>query len=108
MEQLVADLHRAIQGIFESDEYRIRTQAVEEELEEHQQQAMNALREMAKAKDVALLQTPTDFTLAPVRDGKPLGPDEFHTVPKKDRTRIEADIDALQGEMRTVMHQMPI
>lgn len=108
MEQLVADLHRAIQGAFESDEYRTRTQAIEEELEERQEQAMGEIRELAKEKDVALLQTPTGFTLAPVRDGKPLGPDEFHDLPKKERARLEADINALQSEMRKVMHRMPV
>ncbi|MBK1701899.1 Lon protease family protein [Thiococcus pfennigii] len=108
MEQLVTDLHRAIPGVFESDEYRTRSQALEEELEERQEQAMGALREMAKEKDVVLLQTPTGFTLAPIRNGKPLGPEEFHALPKKEQTRIEADIDALQAEMRKVMHQMPV
>jgi lon-related putative ATP-dependent protease len=108
MEQLIADLHRAIQGVFESDEYRTRTQALEEELEERQEEAMGRIRDMAKEKDVVLLQTPTGFTLAPFRDGKPMGPNEFQELPAKERARIEADINALQTEMRKVLHQMPL
>jgi lon-related putative ATP-dependent protease len=108
MTQLVEDLHRAIQGVFESDEYRTRTQALEEELEERQERAMSDIRELAKAKDVILMQTPTGFTLAPVRDGKPLGPNEFHALSEAERERIEADITSLQTEMRKALHQMPL
>lgn len=108
MEQLVEDLHRAIQGVFESDEYRTRTQALEEELEERQERAMAEIRDLAKSKDVVLLQTPTGFTLAPVREGKPMGPNEFHALPEQDRKRIEEDIDSLQTEMRKALHQMPL
>ncbi len=108
MEQLVADLHRAVQGVFESDEYRTRMQVLEEELEERQEQAMGEIRELAKKKDVVLLQTPTGFTLAPMRKGKPMGPNEFHELPEQERKRIESDINALQTEMRKVLHQMPL
>ncbi|HSO84650.1 Lon-like protease helical domain-containing protein, partial [Thiocapsa sp.] len=108
MDQLIEDLHRAIQGVFESDEYRTRTQALEEELEERQERAMSEIRELAKEKDVILLQTPTGFTLAPVRDGKPLGPNEFHALSDEDRARIEEDINSLQAEMRKALHQMPL
>jgi lon-related putative ATP-dependent protease len=108
MAQLVEDLHRAIQGVFESDEYRTRIQALEEELEERQERAMTDIRDLAKAKDVILMQTPTGFTLAPVRDGKPLGPNEFHALSGSERERIEADINRLQTEMRKALHQMPL
>lgn len=108
MDQLIEDLHRSIQGVFESDEYRTRTQALEEELEERQERAMGEIRELAKQKDVILLQTPTGFTLAPVRDGKPLGPNEFHALSEQDRARIEEDINSLQAEMRKALHQMPL
>ncbi|UHD15217.1 Lon protease family protein [Thiocapsa bogorovii] len=108
MDQLVEDLHRAIQALFESDEYRTRTQALEEELEERQERAMSEIRELAKEKDVILLQTPTGFTLAPLRDGKPLGPNEFHALSEEERARIEEDINSLQAEMRKALHQMPL
>ncbi|MBK1643126.1 ATP-dependent protease [Thiocapsa imhoffii] len=108
MEQLVAALHRSLPSLFESDEYRIHAQALAEDLEQLQERAMTEIREQAKAKDVILLQTPTGFTLAPVRDGKPLGPNEFQTLPEQDRHRIEQDIHTLQGELRKVMHQLPV
>ena len=40
MNQLIEDLHVAIPTVFESDEYRTRSQAIEEELEEQREQAL--------------------------------------------------------------------
>jgi hypothetical protein len=107
MERLVEDLHRAIQGVFESDEYRTRAQSMEEELDERQERAMGEVQAMAKDKAVALLHTPTGFTLAPLRDGKPLGVDEFNALPEEERHRIESDINDLQAELRKTMGRLP-
>ena len=108
MEQLVEDVNGAIGGVFESDEYRTRLQSVQEEFEERQEQALAGIQKKAERKDIVLLRTPAGFTLAPLRDGKPLGPDEFHALGEEERERIEADINELQKDMRKAMHQMPL
>ena len=108
MEQLIEDLHGAIGGVFESDEYRTRVQSMHEELEEQQEKAFTEIQERAKEKGVALLRTPTGITLAPLHKGKPLDPEEFHKLPEEERKRIEADVNALQEELRKVMHQLPL
>ena len=108
MEQLIEDLHGAIGGVFESDEYRTRAQSMHEELEEQQEKAFAEIQERAKEKDVALLRTPTGITLAPLHKGKPLDPEEFQKLPEDQRNRIEADVNALQEELRKVMHQLPL
>lgn len=107
MEGLVQDLHNAMTRVFESDEYHTRTQSVEEALEERQEKAMEGIQELANEKDIALVRTPTGFTLGPVRGGKVLGPDEFHELPEKEREKIEADIKELQEELRKALHQLP-
>jgi len=107
MEQLVEDLHRAIQAVFDSDEYRTRAQSIEEEMEEVQERAMSVIQAMAKDKSVVLVHTPTGFTLAPLHDGKPLGPAEFNALPEEERQRIESDIEALQAELRKTLHHVP-
>jgi lon-related putative ATP-dependent protease len=108
MEGLVNDLHSTIAGLFESEEYRTRVQALHEELEETQEQAFTRIQEQAEAKSIALLRTPSGFTLAPMRKDKPLSPDEFGKLPAEERERIEQDINALQEELRRVMHQLPL
>jgi len=107
-EQLIGDLREAIAGVFESDEYRTRVQSMHEAFEEQQEHAFDAIQQRAKDKDIALLRTPTGITLAPMREGKPIGPDAFHKLPADERERIEADVNALQEELRKVMHQVPL
>jgi lon-related putative ATP-dependent protease len=108
VEGLVNDLQQAIRGLFESDEYRTRVQSMHEELEESQEQAFNEIQQKAEAKDIAVLRTPTGLTLAPVRKGKPLDPEAFRELPEEERKQIEQDINALQEELRRVMHQLPL
>ena len=107
MEQLVEDVYRAVTAVFESDEYRTRAQAVEETLQERQEQAMSEIQEKAKQKNIALMRTPTGFTLAPVRDGHPLGLEAFRKLPKAERKQIEEDIEGLQSELRSALQKIP-
>ncbi len=69
---------------------------------------MGVIQAMAKDKSVVLVHTPTGFTLAPLHDGKPLGPAEFNALPEEERQRIESDIEALQAELRKALHHVPI
>jgi lon-related putative ATP-dependent protease len=107
-EQLIGDLQAAITGVFESDEYRTRVQAMSEAFEEQQEGAFDEIQKRAKEKDIALLRTPTGITLAPLHDGKPMGPDQFQKLSQAERERIESDVNALQDDLRKVMHQVPL
>ncbi|MEJ2455071.1 MAG: ATP-binding protein [Candidatus Thiodiazotropha sp.] len=107
MEQLVNDLHEAIPLVFESDEYHTRRQALEEQFQERQEAAMAAMQKKAEEKHIALINTPTGFTLGPMKDDKILGPEQFHKLPEKEREAIEQDVKELQEELRKTLHAVP-
>ncbi len=107
MEQLVNDLHEAIPLVFESDEYHTRRQALEEQFQERQEAAMEAMQKKAEEKHIALINTPTGFTLGPMRDDKILGPEQFQKLPEKEREAIEQDVKDLQEELRKTLHTIP-
>lgn len=107
MEQLVSDLHESIPLVFESDEYHTRRQSLEERFDERQEAAMSEMQKKAEAKHIALINTPTGFTLGPMRDGKILGPEQFHSLPEREREEIERDIKELQEELRKTLHVVP-
>jgi len=107
MEQLISDLHEAIPLVFESDEYHTRRQSLEERFDERQEAAMSEMQQKAEAKHIALINTPTGFTLGPMRDGKILGPEQFHSLPEQEREEIERDIKELQEELRKTLHVIP-
>ena len=107
MERLVQDLHEAIPGVFDSDEYRTHSQAIEEEFNEQKEQAIGEVQHNADEKQIALIRTPTGFTLAPMRKDEVLSPDEFEKLPEEDRKRIEEDTEILQEQLRKVLQQIP-
>ncbi|MBT3038692.1 MAG: AAA family ATPase [Candidatus Thiodiazotropha sp. (ex Codakia orbicularis)] len=107
MEQLVIDLQEAIPLVFESDEYHTRRQAKEDRLEERQENAMAAMQKKAEEKHIALINTPTGFTLGPKQNDKILGPEQFHKLPEKEQEAIEQDVKALQEELRKTLHAIP-
>ncbi|MDH3900471.1 MAG: AAA family ATPase [Gammaproteobacteria bacterium] len=107
MEQLIVDLHAAIPTVFESDEYRTRSQAIEEELTEKKEHALQEIQANAEKKRIALVRTPTGFTLAPVRKGEALGQEDFEKLSAKERKRIEKDTGELQEQLRKMLQEAP-
>ena len=107
MEQLVEDLYDVIPTAFESDEYRTRSQAIEEELSEKKEQALKKIQNDAENKEIGLIRTPGGFTLAPMRKDEALNPKEFEKLPKGERKRIEQDVEKLQEQLRKMLQKVP-
>jgi lon-related putative ATP-dependent protease len=107
MDILIEELGVTIPAVFQSDEYSTRAEAIDQELNERQEQAFESLNKKAEAKNIMLMRTPTGFTLAPMRDGKPIFPKEFRQLPEEERKQIEEDSNILQEELRETLHKAP-
>lgn len=107
MENLLSLLKVAVPATFESEDYRNRRQAIEEELKSKQEQAFETLQSEAKEKGIALLRTPGGLALAPVKDGEVLTPQQFDKLPEEDQARTKAEVDRLQHRLEEVMRQIP-
>ena len=107
MGQLVEDLHAAIPTVFESNEYRTRSQAIEEELNEKNEQALGEIQANAEKKHIALIHTPTGFTLAPMHKDEVLSQEDFDKLPEVKRKNIEQDIEELQEQLRNMLRESP-
>lgn len=107
MAQLVEDLQGSIPGAFEGDEYQARRRVVEQEFKDRHEQAIDEIRERARAKDVALITTPGGFAFAPLAAGEVMSPAAFHKLPEETRKRIEADIEQLEQELGERLRRLP-
>jgi len=107
MDMLIEELGVTIPEVFQSDEYNTRAEAIDQELNERQEQAFESLNKKAEAKNIMLMRTPTGFTLAPMRDGKPIFPKEFRQLPEEERKKIEQDSNVLQEELRETLLKVP-
>ena len=74
MAQLVEDLLGALPTTFQSDEYQARVQELSEQYQSREKEAFQALAEKATGANVAMIQTPSGYTLAPMKDGEVITP----------------------------------
>lgn len=107
MQKLVEELGIVLPATFESDEYRSRIQALEDELKERQEHSFATLAEEAATHGIKLFRTPSGFAFAPMQGEEVLGPDEFEKLAKDEQTRIEQDVAALQEKLQTLIRQIP-
>ena len=101
------DLRAAIPGALETNEFHARRQAIEQDLRERGEKDLQSLRAKAGEKRVAIVHTPMGFALAPIKNGEVLDPDEFAKLPEEERKRYEQDIEALGGELRARIEEIP-
>ena len=108
MARCVEDLLAAIPMVFQSDDYRERAQDLARSFSDLEEQAFQALTDKAREQGIALLRTPNGYTLAPLRDDKVLGPQEFAELPKEEQQRIEAVVDELKNDLKDVLTKVPM
>ncbi len=107
MDALVADLGVALPALFESDEYKARRGAIDEEAQSKQEDLFEGLNEKARSKSISIMRTPMGFGFAPQRNGEAIKPEVFQALEQAERDRIQGDIEALQAELRDILNQLP-
>lgn len=107
MERLVDYLRSAIPAQFESEEYRSKVKAIQQEYNELQEREIRQLGEEAEKKEIVLLRTPEGFALAPSRNREVIPPDEYDKLPQAEKDRIEADIAELQAHLEKILSHLP-
>ena len=107
MARLVDELPPAVVTALESEEYRTRRQAIDEELKARQEAALADLDQRARTQGLALIRSPLGLVLAPVRNGEVLSPDEFRKIPEPERKKTEKDLEALQDDLQKIVRRMP-
>ena len=107
MQQFVTELGTAITSAFDSDEYRSRMEAIQEEFKNREETALRELGHESVQQGVALLRTPHGFVFAPVKGDEAMGPDEFNKLPEEEQKRISAAIESFGEKLTKLLHQFP-
>ena len=107
MGTLIDDLGAALPAAFETEEYQSRRQLIEKEFQEEQKRVFEQVQEAAKAKGVAMVNTPNGIAFAPMADGEIVQPDVFEKWTEDDKTRVRGEIEALQEQMQEALRQAP-
>jgi lon-related putative ATP-dependent protease len=107
MERLVEELRSAIPATFESENYRVRRQEIEEEFRERQERALADIRRQAQERGIALIRTPMGLAFAPMRQGEVISPEEFQKLPPEEQERTQAEVAVLQEQLQKSLNQLP-
>jgi lon-related putative ATP-dependent protease len=107
MRELIEELRLAIPAAFEGDDYRAQLKAVEAETQKELEAQWRGLEERAEKEGVGILQTPTGYVLAPIREGEVIGEDEFAELPGEEREKVQDTIQRLSDELQSHIERMP-
>lgn len=107
MQQFVAELAKAISAAFESEEYRVGIEAIQEEFKQREEGALRALGQESGEKGIALLRTPHGFVFAPIKGEETMGPEDFEKLPDEEKSRIGRLIEEYGERLHKLMHQFP-
>ena len=108
MRQLIEDMLIAIPAAFESDEYRVRVQAIRDEYKSMEEAAFAEISENATRNNVILVRTPGGFTLGPMRDGEILPTKEFRKLPEDEQEVIRKITKEIEEELSAVNRKIPV
>jgi lon-related putative ATP-dependent protease len=101
------ELRSVLPALFESEDYQVRRRAIDEQFRSGQEEAFEALNAKAQAQNIAILRTPTGFTMAPMHEGKVVKPEVFNALPDGMRKEVESKIEGLQKELESILERMP-
>jgi lon-related putative ATP-dependent protease len=108
MNKLVEELLMILPAAFTGDEYLEQRKILEEEYKSYQTQALEELREQAKTRNIAFIQTPGGFAFAPLKDGEVVSPDDFLGYSSDKQKEIESQVLQLQETLQKIMRQVPL
>lgn len=107
MDRMLERLKTVLPASFESEDYQHRLQAIKQDFQKRQQEAVKEIEEEAEEHDIALIQTASEMSFAPRSKGEVMEPEQFHSLPKAERERFEAQIEALQDRLQVIAGQFP-
>jgi len=108
MRQLVEDLLTAMPAAFQSDEYRRRSNEIHDEFKQREDETAASLGRHAAEHSIALLSTPTGYSLAPMKDGKVLNPQQYEALADDEKQRLQQAMEMLKEELRTALGRIPL
>ena len=107
LDKLVDEIRTTIPAAFESEDYGARVQAINEQYEERQGQALEAIRKEASEQGLALLRTPMGFALAPLKGSEVIKPEVFNKLPEEERKEIERKLEEMQHKLQETLILFP-
>ena len=107
LDGLIAELEVALPAAFDSDEYKHRREALEQELKAKRDEALAEIEAYAKDHSVAVIQTPMGFGLAALKRGEMLDGEAFSRLADDERETFETHMKVLRTRLEALLGNLP-
>ena len=108
MQHFVEELIPAISAVFESDEYRSRIDAIQEEEKRREEAALHELGHAAGELEVAFLRTPHGFAFVPMKSAEAtMSQEEFEQLPEARQLELTGHIKAMHERLHKLLNDFP-
>jgi lon-related putative ATP-dependent protease len=108
MQQFVEALTPAINTVFQSDAYRARIEALQEETKQREAAALKTLGEEASRVSVGLVRTPSGFVFVPMKDDESAyAEEEFDKLPQEQQQALATAIKDMYERLHKLMSEFP-
>jgi lon-related putative ATP-dependent protease len=108
MERLVEDLLNALATALQNDEYRRRAQEITDAFKQREEGAAQELGKKAVERDVALIHTPSGYSLAPLREGHMISPQDFNSLPEEEQGSYQEAMEQIKEELGSILAKVPL
>ncbi|HXJ33765.1 MAG TPA: ATP-binding protein [Candidatus Eisenbacteria bacterium] len=106
MQRLVDDCKGRVPRAFEGEAFGHQKARILDELTTRQKAEMAALEQEVEAQRFVIVRTPGGLAIAPARDGKALGAEDFAALPEAEQTRINAAGTALNERLEETLRRL--
>ncbi len=105
--RLIQEAYTAIPAAFESEDYRTRQQAIEEEFKEYEEKAFEEVQQYARSRGIGIIKTPTGIAFAPLQNDKAISPKEYEKLSAEEQEKLSRLTDEVGKELQRVMQTIP-
>ncbi len=108
MEKLLKVISELISTAFQSDEYANKVQEIDKIINEKSEQELTALINEAKKEQVAVIRTPSGYTLSALVDNKIIDLQQFKQLPKREQKKRNKSIEKFQEKLHDMLGKIPL
>ncbi len=107
IEKLIDNLLATFPAVFESPAYQQKKSALERQLSQAYNNAIDLVDKKAQNLSIALFRDNDTITFAPIRDNKTLNEDQFTQLPQPDREQFHQHVEQLEDYLSEVLLELP-
>jgi len=101
--RLIRDLQIRLPKEFDTDTYRQRTAEVLDRHRIQQEKNLDALERRASEEGFQVVRTSSGYQVVPLREGKPLPPEEYETLPPEQKSEIDSRGQQVRRDVESVL-----